>query len=436
MTATPTLRGPNLATRLRSRSLQVATALFAGLFAVGAVFGLPQLLDGSDPPAFLMPVFVCAMCTGAWFQARLGRERLARTLFVLTCFLYLSVTMIFAPFQVVAGLGFALAMLTVFLFHLVHPAKQAAPISLGIVAVMAVGYAVQAAEDLQSVLQWPVLSSMAAQLLVLGFSSFVLGRLGQGWGDALDEADQARTQLLEAHRLALQANRAKSRFLASMSHELRTPLNAVIGYSELVQEELQSGGTPEIRDVERIQTAGHHLLGLVDQVLDLSRIEAGKLKLEPTGVSLDALVREVCDTLRPEVRQRRNQLVLDVQPVAQASLDPLRTRQIVTNLIGNAAKFTHHGTITVRVMQDAEQLRVEVCDDGPGIPRHRLDDIFAPFEQASDDVQGRYGGTGLGLAISRRLTREMGGDLWADSTLGEGATFFLVLPVGGMQLGR
>ncbi len=422
---------PNLATQLRSTSLRSATALFASLFGVGALLGVRQVITGDDPMAFVMPSFVCLMSFVAWLMARNGRETLARTLFVATCGIYLGVLVVFAPFPVKTGLGFPLSMLTILLLHLTHPAHKATRLGGGVAGLVALGYVAQAVIDVSVLADWAVVTSAVAELLVLAFSTIVLGWLGKGWLHALQEADQARAQLVEAHSLAMQANRAKSSFLASMSHELRTPLNAVIGYAELAQDDLTDDRHVNPEDLEHIRSAGQHLLSLVNQVLDLSRIEAGKLKLERSTVLLHELAREVGDILGPQLAQRHNRLVLDLEPVEPASLDPLRTRQILTNLLGNATKFTEHGTITVVVRQEGDRLRAAVSDDGPGIPPHRLEAIFAPFEQASDEVQGTYGGTGLGLAISRRLAREMGGNLWAESELGHGATFFLEFPVSG-----
>lgn len=425
----------NLAARLRGQSLQVATGLFAGLFGVGSLLGLQPLLTGTDPPAFFVPFTVSGLCFAAWWLARNGRERMARRLFVGTMLVDLCSLMVVGPFSLRLGLGFPLAILTVFLFHLTHPPPQATRLGGAIVGVMAFGYASQAAVDVAVLLDWRVLTSIVAQLMVIGFSTLVLGRLGRDWTFALAEADQARNQLLDAHRFATQANRAKSSFLANMSHELRTPLNAVIGYAELAAEEAIANPN----DLEHIQSAGRHLLRLVDQVLDLSRIESGRFELEAREVSLDRIIVEVCDILRPQVQKRNNRLVLDVNPLTPNSMDPLRTRQIITNLLGNAAKFTEDGTIRVSASENDHLQRVTVCDDGPGIPRHRLEDIFAPFEQATRDVQVNYGGTGLGLAISRRLAEEMGGRLWAESELGKGATFILELPrrdpatLGGTQ---
>lgn len=419
---------PNLAARLRSSSLRIATVLLAVLFGVGAVLGIRPLIMGIDPPAFLVPAAVSLTSFVAWRLALNGRERIARKMFVVTCFVYLVVLTQLAPPELREGLGFPLSMLTVLLFHLTLPSDDATPLGGGMVAVVSLGYVNQIVTT-DGFLGWATLTVAVAELLVLAFGTIVLGRLGRGWLHALAEADQARTQLVDAHRLATQANQAKSAFLASMSHELRTPLNAVIGYAELAQDDLDANDPVDSHDLQSIRSAGQHLLNLVNQVLDLSRIEAGKLVLQPSAVALHDLVREVGDILRPQIQQRRNRLVLDLDEVPTASLDPLRTRQILTNLIGNAAKFTEAGTITVRVVRTGDRLRAAICDDGPGIPGHRLDAIFAPFEQASNDVQGKFGGTGLGLAISRRLAREMGGDLWAESELGQGATFFLEFPI-------
>jgi len=420
----------NIAARLRSRALRGATGLFAALFGVGSVLGVAQVRGGIEFGAFLAPFFVFVMTTSAWLLARADRERLARLVFVSTMFVYMTALMVGAPFELSVGLGFALAMLTMFLFHLTLQPHHAVRTGMGLLLVFTLGYATQALDDVGVLADWRVFTTGLSQVLVLGFSTLVLNRLARGWIEALAEADQARAQLTDAHQLAMQANHAKTGFLASMSHELRTPLNAVIGYAELVEEDLLDGSPPSLEDVRHIRGAGRHLLELVNQVLDLSRIEAGKLELDSQEGSLDALAREVCEILRPQLGQRHNRLELDLSPVPTVTLDRLRTRQILTNLFGNATKFTEGGRILVRVAERDGWLRTTIRDDGPGIPRHRLEDIFAPFEQATRDVHLTFGGTGLGLAISRRLAREMGGDLWAESELGQGATFVLIFPLG------
>ncbi len=398
------------------------------MLAVGTLLGLHPLLTGTDPMAFFSPCAAWVLAAVAAVDAQRGRERRARTLFALCLVSYIAVLMVFAPPILKLTLGFPLACLTVFLFHLVFPPEPATRLGNAILGTVVVGYVAYAAVDFGRFLHWRVLTSFAAQTLALVFSNFVLGRLGSGWVEALAEARQARAQLSAAYELALQASKAKSTFLASMSHELRTPLNAVIGYAELAEDDLVDLGTAHHEDLQRIQRAGKHLLDLVNQVLDLSRIEAGKIELDRTPVNLGDLAREVCDTLRPQIQRNRNRLVVRVADVPQISLDALRARQIVTNLVGNAAKFTQDGTIDVAVETRDDGVAVVVTDDGPGIPADGVDKIFAPFEQATSTIQRTHGGTGLGLAISRQLAHEMGGALSARSAIGEGASFTLYFP--------
>ncbi|MEN0067830.1 MAG: HAMP domain-containing sensor histidine kinase [Myxococcota bacterium] len=424
--ATPEPVTPNLAERLRTRSLEVAAALFTFLFGVGSLTGIPQLISGVNLPSFFAPFTVAITCFVAWLLVRNGYQRASRRLFAGTMYAYLFAMTAIAPFLLKFGLAFPMSILTVFLFHLTHPPAQASRLGAVLVGILAFGYGLQASIDVDVLLNWQVITAAIAQLLVLAFSTIMLARLGRDWMFALADADQVRSQLLEAHELATQASRAKSGFLAAMSHELRTPLNAVIGYAELVAEDTVD--EPQARDLMRIQTAARHLLDLVNQVLDLSRIEAGKVQFESEAVALDMLVRQVCDILLPQLHANGNRLELRLEQVGAITLDPLRTRQIVTNLLGNAAKFTSDGTIEVRVAQVGRWQRVSVHDDGPGIPKERLEAIFSPFEQANPNVQVRYGGTGLGLAISRRLAEEMGGRLWAESEPDQGATFILAFP--------
>lgn len=414
----------DLPTRLRTQSLLVATSTFAVLFGIGSVITLRQFITGVEPQAFLLPFGVSTCCLIAWGLVRRGYEQGARRLFVITMLMYLGTLMFLGPFLLKFGIGFPLSVLTVFLFHLTHPPGAAVRLGLVLLAMLGLGFLSQVIIDIDVLMDSHVITGILAQVLVLGFSTLVLGRLGRGWTYALAEADQARRQLVEANQLANQSSRAKTRFLAAMSHELRTPLNAVIGYTELIEEELDLDNSVNRSDLSRIASAGHHLLGLVNQVLDLSRIEEGRLELHPQSVALDRLVKGVADMLGPRIAEGGNRLVLDVEPVSPLQLDQLRVRQIITNLLGNAAKFTERGTIAVRVEQMPNgRQRVSVRDEGPGIPHEHLERIFDPFEQASPEVQVTHGGTGLGLAISRRLAQQMRGRLWAESQLGHGSTF-------------
>jgi signal transduction histidine kinase len=240
---------------------------------------------------------------------------------------------------------------------------------------------------------------------------------------------RAMEELQRALRLAEDASSAKSRFLANMSHELRTPLNAIIGYAEMLLEE----GRDQADDLARIRDSGRHLLALISDVLDLSKIEAGKMALIHADVALEPLVGEVVRTLEPAVALNANELVLDLAPdLGRTWVDPLRLRQVLQNLLSNAAKFTRDGTIVVRATREpgerGERLVFEVRDTGIGMTAAQLARVFEPFTQADESTSRRYGGTGLGLALSSRFAEMLGGTLTLDSELGVGTTARLVVP--------
>ena len=405
--------------RLRSTSLRWASTGFAAMFAVGTGLGVYPLLTGEDPGAFFAPGAVFVVCTWAAVEARRGHEVRARRAFSGVLLSYITATMLFAPADVRLSVVFPIASLVLFLFHLLHAPPASRQLGVVMSATMAAGYlplfATYGVRDRIDV------TAAVVQVLALAFANFVLDRMARGWITALEA-------VLVAREAEGDANRAKSVFLANMSHELRTPLNAIIGYAELVQEQITDDGAADSDDLGRIHASGHHLLGLVNQVLDLSRIEAGRLELERAEIDVAKLVMEVCDTLRPAAERTRNRVDVDVEPVPALFLDPMRLRQIVTNLLANAVKFTQGGTIEVSVARSGDGVRIRVRDNGPGIPKDRLEAIFKPFEQASTEVQRTYGGTGLGLAISRKLAREMGGDIVVDSAPGAGATFDVWFP--------
>ena len=245
---------------------------------------------------------------------------------------------------------------------------------------------------------------------------------------ALAVADEQRARAAEAEAKA--ASAAKSGFLTTMSHELRTPLNIILGYSELVIEKLNERGDPEDRaDVEKIHNAGRHLLGLISDVLDLSRIEAERIELRDESFDLVALVRELEAMFRPLALRSNSTLMIRVPDgLAPVCLDPLRVRQVLSNLLGNAVKFTRDGQVSLVVDEAPGWIEVTVEDTGIGIPTDKLEQIFEPFVQVDSAFTRRYEGTGLGLAISRRLCALMGGTLMVRSTLGVGSTFTLRLP--------
>jgi signal transduction histidine kinase len=242
-------------------------------------------------------------------------------------------------------------------------------------------------------------------------------------------------QAAESARLAAEAaNHAKSTFLANMSHELRTPLNAIIGYGEMLTEEVEERGHHEfIPDLERIQTAGRHLLTLISDILDLSKIEAGHVELELETFDLALMIEEVVSTIQPLVRKNANLLDVQCAPdLGTRRADITKVRQTLLKLLSNACKFTEKGTIKLQVERDkqaeTEKLIFEVTDTGIGMSEEQLNHVFQPFTQADASTTRKYGGSGLGLAISQRFCNMMGGYITAESTLGEGSTFCIRLP--------
>ncbi len=227
------------------------------------------------------------------------------------------------------------------------------------------------------------------------------------------------------------ANRAKSEFLANMSHELRTPLNAIIGYSEMLLEDAEADGAKEqADDLRKVRRSGRHLLGLINDILDISKIEAGKLELSFDDVKLDELIAEVEGIALPLVEKNGNRLKVGVpRELGGLECDEQRLRQILLNLLSNAAKFTEAGLVGLTVQRAGDGwVRFEVCDRGIGMSNEQVAAIFEPFGQATSSITKKYGGTGLGLAISQRFAEMMGGQITVDSELGNGSRFSLALP--------
>jgi signal transduction histidine kinase/ActR/RegA family two-component response regulator len=245
---------------------------------------------------------------------------------------------------------------------------------------------------------------------------------------------QAQEELLAAKRTAEDANRAKSSFLANMSHELRTPLNAIIGYSEMIEEEIQdSGKFQNVQDVKKIQTAGKHLLSLINDVLDLSKIEAGKMGLHLENFDVAQMIQEMVATFQPTIAKNSNKLELNLaEDLGLMRADVTKVRQILFNLLSNACKFTNHGTISLAVFRtttgNRQWLRFRVSDTGIGISPQQQKNLFKEFAQADVSISRKYGGTGLGLAISHRFAVLMGGYFTAESEPGKGSVFTVHLP--------
>ena len=249
-----------------------------------------------------------------------------------------------------------------------------------------------------------------------------------------DITDRKRTEeeVRQARDAAEAGNRAKSDFLASMSHELRTPLNAIIGYSEMLQEEAEDLAAPSlVDDLRKIHGAGRHLLSLISDVLDLSKIEAGRMEVFPETFNVADAAREVTSTIEPLVEKNGNRLVVDIaENAGSMHADLTKVRQSLFNLLSNAAKFTKNGTITLRIRPDHgdETVRLTVSDSGIGIAPDRLQQLFQPFVQLADSMVHKTGGTGLGLALTKRFCELMGGSIAAESQLGEGSQFTIILP--------
>jgi signal transduction histidine kinase/CheY-like chemotaxis protein len=241
-------------------------------------------------------------------------------------------------------------------------------------------------------------------------------------------------ELEQARDAALEASRVKTQFLANMSHELRTPLNAIIGYSELLTEEAEDLDQDGLaQDAEKIRNAGRHLLGLINDILDLSKIEAGRFDLYTEPVDVQQLLDEVVATITPLARERGNRVILTNDLAHDAiETDPTRLKQILLNLLSNANKFTEEGTIELSTgihPEDEGAFFLAVRDTGIGLEEEQLDGLFQPFVQADSSTTRKYGGTGLGLAISQRFAELLGGHIQVESRPNEGSTFTVRLPL-------
>ena len=246
-------------------------------------------------------------------------------------------------------------------------------------------------------------------------------------GDTVVQLQQARDQ-------AMDASRTKSSFLANMSHELRTPLNAIIGLTELLSENTARFGTEKaVEPLRRVLRAGRHLLELINGILDLSKIEAGKLDLTTEDVALQPLLEEVMGLARPLAETNKNELVLECPPdCGSMHTDSMRLRQVLLNLLSNACKFTKAGKVTLKVARrergGRDWVEFAVSDTGIGMTQEQLGRLFVEFSQADASTTRQFGGTGLGLAITRKLCQLLGGDVTVDSSPGKGSTFVIELP--------
>jgi GAF domain-containing protein len=242
-------------------------------------------------------------------------------------------------------------------------------------------------------------------------------------------------EIQDKNRQLAEASQHKSQFVSSVSHELRTPLNAIIGLTEMMVTNAARFGTEKaLEPLQRVNRAGQHLLGLINQVLDLSKIEAGKLELNPQTVQLAPLIDEVVDTARQLAQQNKNHLVVEAREnLGALTADPMRLRQVLLNLLSNACKFTKEGEVKLkarRVVDGRDWIEFAVSDTGIGMTAEQQAKLFEEFSQADASTAQRFGGTGLGLAITRKLARMMGGDVTVTSAPGKGSVFTVRLPAG------
>jgi signal transduction histidine kinase len=261
----------------------------------------------------------------------------------------------------------------------------------------------------------------------LGERSDEIGELARALAARDRREAEQKQALAQARADAESANVAKSQFLATMSHELRTPLNAIIGYTEIMREDAEEKGG-DLEDHDRVLTAARRLLRLINEILDLSKVEAGRMVLDIDTANVADIARDAVDAVRPQAEANGNRVTLEVaKGLPLARTDDFKLGQCLLNLLSNASKFTANGRVSMRVFAHADTLVFEIEDTGIGIPEHKLESLFEPFVQADASTTRSFGGTGLGLAITRRMARLMGGDVTVRSEVGEGSVFTLTI---------
>ena len=261
---------------------------------------------------------------------------------------------------------------------------------------------------------------------------FIYGIFVKRSNEFKNRIDYMKTEELKFLRTQAQnATKAKSEFLANMSHELRTPLNAILGYSEMLKDDAEDDGLDAYsEDLTKINSSGEHLLTLVNDILDLSKIEAGKMELHVEDFELEEHIKQIEATAKPLVEKNENNFVIEKpDDIEKLTNDQTKLRQILFNMISNAAKFTKKGTVTLGITKYDEKVRFAVTDTGIGMNAEQLGKVFEEFTQAESSTSKDYGGTGLGLPISKKMTEMMGGVMEVESQEGEGTTFSIVIPI-------
>ena len=309
-------------------------------------------------------------------------------------------------------------------------------------AVGSIGLAILLGYAVSSSLMGPVLlmDSQLRRIAVGDFSKRVEVPNRDELGTLADNLNRMNNELRSLYEQLETASRHKSDFLANMSHELRTPLNAIIGYSEMLMEEAADLDRRDfIPDLQKIRASGKHLLALINDILDLSKIEAGKIELSPETFDLAGLIEDVASTVQPLIEKNANVLTINrAVDLGAMYADITKVRQILYNLLSNACKFTEHGTITLNAVREhadgAGWLLLSVRDTGIGMTDEQMARLFQPFSQADIQTARKYGGTGLGLAITRRFCEMMGGEIKVASEWGKGTMFTVRLPLVSPQV--
>lgn len=248
------------------------------------------------------------------------------------------------------------------------------------------------------------------------------------------ELERQHEDLVDARKQAEEASIAKSSFLANMSHELRTPLNAIIGYCEMLQEDAEDKNFDNVAgDLSKVHTAANHLLELINGVLDLSKIEAGKMVVNIEPVDVNELLKEIINVIKPVAAKRGNKLVVSIDNKHTSIVsDAIKLRQVIYNLLSNACKFSENGNVQLSVdyitIDNDGYYKIVISDDGIGMSEEQISQIFNPFVQADNSITKSYGGTGLGLSITSRFVEMLGGTISVESKLGKGSTFTILLP--------
>ncbi len=264
------------------------------------------------------------------------------------------------------------------------------------------------------------------------------GQIGYHYNILMEKLEESgkvmhsqKNELQIAMEKARSASQAKTDFLAKVSHELRTPLNAIIGYSEILMEEAEDDGLETyLDDLTKIHSSGDHLLTLINDILDISKIEAGKMELYLEEFNLNDFISQVVSTTQPLVEKNRNELVVDLdESIGTLRNDETKLRQVLLNLLSNAAKFTEAGVVKLKVSKTTrDRVKFELSDTGIGMTSKQLKTVFEEFMQAETSTSKKYGGTGLGMPISKKITDMMGGNIDIKSKVGEGTTFTITIP--------